>query len=240
MLDLGRGPLLVGVADDPDAITRCAATAPGSRVVDLVEARLDLFPSPTLDGCVEACRVLEASGTPVLVTLRASHQGGRSRASDGERLASFAAALSHASWADIEDDAAIVDAVAAVVASRGGQLVVSHHDFERTPDLHELVRIVDRCRPAATTIAKIATTVRDEADREALLALLGRRPNRTCVIGMGAAPELRIELPVRGSLLAYGYLTAPTAPGQLSAADTHARLLTASPLYAARKAPRSP
>ena len=39
----------------------------------------------------------------------------------------------------------------------------------------------------------------------------------------------------RGSLLAYGYLDQPTAPGQLSAADTHARLLAASPAYAARK-----
>jgi 3-dehydroquinate dehydratase I len=238
MLDLARGPLLVGVADDPDAVTRCAATPPASRLVDVVEARLDLFPSPTLESCADACRALEATGTAVLVTLRAADQGGRSTASDRERLASFRAALSIASWADIEDDAAIAGDVAALVASRGGQLVVSHHDFERTPDLHQLVQIADRCRPVADAIAKVATTVRDEADRQALLALLGRRPHRTCVIGMGAAPELRIELPVRGSLLAYGYLRAPTAPGQLSAADTHARLLTAAPLYAARKTAR--
>jgi len=51
--------------------------------------------------------------------------------------------------------------------------------------------------------------------------------------------KLRVELPARGSLFAYGYLDQPTAPGQLSAADTHARLLAASPAYAARKSVRA-
>src|SRR6185503_5745319 len=191
---------------------------------------------PTLDGCAEACRALEASGTPVLITLRASRQGGRSTASDAERLAHFQAALALASWADIEDDASIVGEIAAAVEARGGQLVVSHHDFARTPNLDQLLEIVDRCRPSAAVIAKVATTVQTEADSERLFALLARRPERTCVIGMGASsPGLRIDLAARGSLLAYGYLDAPTAPGQLSAAETHARLLTASPPYAARK-----
>jgi 3-dehydroquinate dehydratase len=55
---------------------------------------------------------------------------------------------------------------------------------------------------------------------------------------MEAGVGLRIELAARGSLLAYGYLEEPTAPGQLSAAETHLRLLTASPAYAARKSGR--
>jgi 3-dehydroquinate dehydratase-1 len=238
MLDVARGPLLVGVASGPAALAHCAATPPAARVADVVEARLDLFPSPTLASSAEACRVLESSGTPVLVTLRSARQGGRSQASDAERLANIRAALALASWVDIEDDASIVPEVAALAASRNGQLIVSHHDFDRTPPIDELLRLADRCRPTPGAIAKIATAVRDEADREALFALLAQCPPLTCVIGMGAAPELRIELPARGSLLAYGYLDAATAPGQLSVADTHARLLLASPAYAARRRPR--
>jgi 3-dehydroquinate dehydratase I len=235
MLDLARGPLLVGVAGGPAALVRCASTPPGARLADVVEARLDLFPSPALAPSADACRALEASGTPVLVTLRAARQGGRSQASDTERLASIEAALAFASWVDIEEDATIVADVAARVAARAGQLVVSHHDFERTPPPNELLRLADRCRPTPGAIAKIATAVRDASDRDALFALLAARPDRTCVIGMGAAPELRIELPARGSLLAYGYLDAPTAPGQLSVTETHDRLLAACPTYAARK-----
>jgi 3-dehydroquinate dehydratase-1 len=235
MLDVARGPLLVGVASGPAALARCAATPPPSRIADVVEARLDLFPAPTLEPSADACRALESSGTPVLVTLRAARQGGRSQAPDAERLANIRAALALASWVDIEDDASIVTEVAALAASRNGQLVVSHHDFERTPPLDELLRLADRCRPTPGAIAKIATAVRGDADREALFALLAKRPQHTCVIGMGAAPELRIELPARGSLLAYGYLDEATAPGQLSVAETDSRLRLASPAYAARK-----
>ena len=76
--------------------------------------------------------------------------------------------------------------------------------------------------------------MKTEDDRRTLLELLARRPDRTCVIGMGASADLRIELAARGSLLAYGYLERATAPGQMSAAETHQRLLAASPRYAAR------
>jgi hypothetical protein len=48
-----------------------------------------------------------------------------------------------------------------------------------------------------------------------------------------------VELAAAGSLLAYGYLGAPTAPGQVSAEALHLRLLAASPRYAARRGPRA-
>ena len=236
MLDLARGPLLVGVADRPAALVRCADLDRAARVVDLVEARLDLFAAPTLDGCADACARLEATGTPVLITLRTAAQGGRFSAGDAERLALFRAALAVASWADVEDDAGIVAELGTLVAARPrGRLVISHHDFARTPPLEDLLRIVDRRRSIPGAIAKVATAVKTEDDRRTLLELLARRPDRTCVIGMEASETLRIELAARGSLLAYGYLDEPTAPGQLSAIETHARLLAAAPSYAARK-----
>lgn len=236
MLDLARGPLVVGVADRPAALVAAAALAPAVRPFDIVEARLDLFPGAALDAGTAACDALEATGTPVLATLRAASQGGRYGGSEAERLGAFRRALEHASWADVEDDAAIAPDVAALVAARpGGQLVVSHHDFARTPPLTELLSVVDRCRSFPQAVAKVATAVKGPADREALLELLARRPGRTCVIGMESSEGLRIELGARGSLLVYGYLDAPTAPGQLSAADTHARLLAAAPGYARRK-----
>lgn len=236
MPELLQGPLLVGVADRPEALERLAARAPAERVVDVVEARLDLFPGQDLAGAAGPCARLEASGTPVLITLRLARQGGRYTGADRERLSRFRAALACASWADIEDDAEIVDEVAATIAGkRGGHLVISHHDFERTPPLPELVAIVDRGRARPDAIVKIATAIGGEADRRTLLDLLAARPERLCVIGMGGSNDLRIELAVAGALLAYGYLDAPTAPGQLPAEEMHARLLAASPRYAARR-----
>ena len=239
MLDLRRGPLLVAVADRPAAIINTAESDRSSRAFDLLEARVDLFAQQSLDGCAHDCARLESSGTPVILTIRSAAQGGRFAGLDAARLAAFTAALAggHASWVDVENDATIVDALAAAVAARkGAQLIVSHHDFARTPPLDALLAVVDRCHSIPGAIAKIATAVKREEDRDTLLELLSRRPERTCVIGMGASADLRIELAARGSLLAYGYPEQATAPGQMSAAETHQRLLGASPAYAARRA----
>jgi 3-dehydroquinate dehydratase-1 len=243
MLDLGRGPLLVAVADRPAAIINSAELDPAARAFDLVEARVDLFAQQSLDGCALDCARLEATGTPVVLTIRTAAQGGRFAGPDATRLAAFRAAIAagQASWIDVENDATIVDAVADAVAARqGAQLIVSHHDFARTPPVDALLAIVDRCHAVPGAIAKIATTVTNDGDRRTLLDLLARRPDRTCVIGMGASADLRIELAARGSLLAYGYLERATAPGQMSAAETRERLLAASPSYAARRPPATP
>jgi 3-dehydroquinate dehydratase-1 len=237
MLDLAQGPLLVGVADRPAGLARAAEIARAARPFDLVEARLDLFTDQSLAGCEEACARLERSGTPVLVTLRTKAQGGRWTAGEPARLARFRAALAVASWADVEDDAGIVDDVAALVRARtDGQLVVSHHDFAGTPPLEALLALVDRChRLAPGAVAKIATAVSAEDDRRALRALIARRPDLTAVIGMGGEDNgLRVELAAAGSLLAYGHLGTPTAPGQPSAEALHLSLLGASPGYARR------
>ena len=237
MLDVERGPLLVGVADRPAAVVHCAELSPEERLFDVVEARVDLFAEQSLDGCAHACAQLEASGTPVVVTIRTTAQGGRFAAGDSDRLRRFRNALAIASWADVESDATIVADVAALVGARpGGELIVSHHDFARTPPLATLLGIVDNCHRTAGAIAKVATAITTADDRDTLFQLLAQRPERTTVIGMGASNDLRIELAARGSLLSYGYLEVPTAPGQLSAAETHARLVVASPAYAARRA----
>jgi 3-dehydroquinate dehydratase I len=237
MPDLGHGPLLVAVADRPAAIVNSAELETSARAFDLVEARVDLFAQQSLEGCAHDCAQLESSGTPVILTIRSAAQGGRFDGPDAARLSAFSAAIAagYASWVDIEDDATIIDELAAAIAARdGARLIVSHHDFVRTPPLDALFDIVDRCHAIPGAIAKIATAVRREEDRQTLLELLSRRRDRTCVIGMGASADLRIELAARGSLLAYGYLERATAPGQMSAAETHTRLLAASPAYAAR------
>jgi 3-dehydroquinate dehydratase-1 len=243
MLDLAHGPLLVAVADRPAAIATCADSRPSDRTFDLVEARVDLFAQQSLDGCGLACARLEASGTPIILTIRTAAQGGRYAGPDRERLSIFAAAIAsgQTSWVDVENDATIVGEVAAAIAARkGAQLIVSHHDFARTPPLDALLAIVDRCHEIPGAIAKIATAVRGDADRDTLLGLLERRPDRTCVIGMGASADLRIELAARGSLLAYGYLERATAPGQMSAAETDERMRAASPRYATRRRANRP
>jgi 3-dehydroquinate dehydratase-1 len=229
-------PLLVGVASRRETLGAWAALPPAARGCDLVEARVDLFDVPEVSGWAADCARLEATGTPVLVTIRLAAEGGRWSRPDGERASLFRAALDVASWIDVEARSPLAPTMAAAAHAAGRAVVVSHHDFARTPPLDELERLVDGCRAAGADVAKLATTVVAAGDREALFELLRRRAPGLCVIGMGTdSEELRTLLPARGSLLAYAYLDAPTAPGQPSVAALDARLRAAAPGYAARR-----
>jgi 3-dehydroquinate dehydratase-1 len=234
-------PLLVGVVTTPEAMTRFAETTPGSRVVDLVEVRVDLFdalaPESPIARWAGAGAALEATGTPVLLTIRLAAEGGRWTRPDADRLSLYDEALARgaSSWVDVEAASPLAREVTARVQARGGTSVVSHHDFARTPPLAELERIVAACRAAGADVPKVATKVNGDDDRAALLALATAHAGRACVIGMGPG-ELRVALPARGSRLAYGWIDTPTAPGQLSAAEMDARLRAAVPAYAARRA----
>ena len=164
----------------PTGPRRSQPARPASRVrpFDLVEARVDLFSGQRLDADFDACARLEASGTPVLVTIRSASQGGRFAAADAERLERFRAALAVASWANVEDDAAIVDDVAARRARPGGS---SSSRTTTSPPLRRspCCSPVDRCHAAAPgAVAKVATAVKGADDRAALRTLLARRPER--------------------------------------------------------------
>jgi 3-dehydroquinate dehydratase-1 len=221
-------PWLVGVVSRPEAVARFATTDPAARVVDLLEVRVDLFDTPGLDECADAC-------TPVLVTIRHAAEGGRWTRADADRLPLYLRAVELVSWVDVEGESAIARDVIAAAHAHGRRAIVSHHDFQRTPPLSDLDRVVSEALAAGADIAKVATLVASEADRQVLFQVLARHAGRACVIGMGAtSSELRTELPARGSRLAYAYVDAPTAPGQLSVAEMDARLRAASPAYAAR------
>jgi 3-dehydroquinate dehydratase I len=232
-------PTLVGVVRQAEAVARFAASAPGARVADLLEVRVDLFDEPTFDACAEACARVEATGTPVLVTIRLAAQGGRWTRPDAERLPLYHAAARVASWLDVEGQSLIAHDVVAAAHAAGRRVIVSHHDFARTPLYAELENFVASALADGADIAKLATLVATDADRDALHAVLARHPSRTCVIGMGTrSSELRVDLPARGSRLAYAYLDTPTAPGQLSVVEMDGLLRAASPAYAARRAER--
>jgi 3-dehydroquinate dehydratase I len=233
-------PTLVGVVSQADAVATFAASPPDARLVDLLEVRVDLFDDPTFEACADACARVEATGTPVLVTIRLAAQGGRWARPDAERLPLYRAAARVASWLDVEGASASAPEVIAMAHASGRRVIVSHHDFARTPLFAELENVVSGALAAGADLAKVATLVANDADRDALYAVLARHPARTCVIGMGTrSSELRVDLPARGSRLAYAYLDTPTAPGQLSVVEMDARLRAAVPAYAARRAERS-
>ncbi len=99
-------------------------------------------------------------------------------------------------------------------------LIISHHDYKKTPSLTELEKIVQKMYSYKPWMIKIVTFVRDEKDLLVLQKLqefMNKKSIRSTVLGMGPKAHLtRLLSPTRNAFT-YTYLDGalPAAVGQL-------------------------
>ena len=218
-LTLGLAPKVVGTVSQVGTLEKLAAGT--ERHCDIVELRLDLIGT---GHWIEHAKAIEAQGLPVLVTLRLASEGGKWTQPEAERIPVFEKALTNLTAVDIEFHSSLLEIISKVAASHQKALIVSYHDFERTPPVADLRQVI---RKAANygTVVKIATLTQTHADLMVLRELLTEQCSASvCLLGMGKlGPVSRTELPLRGSCLTYGYLDAPVAPGQVAATELFVR-----------------
>jgi 3-dehydroquinate dehydratase type I len=97
-------------------------------------------------------------------------------------------------------------------------LIVSHHDFNTTPEKADLVSILGRCYSLGGDVAKITTLVNSREELVRLLSLY-EYGGKKVIIGMGPQGILsRIVAPYLGSEFTFASTGGgnETAPGQLS------------------------
>lgn len=213
-LTIGDVPRVIGTISSFDSLRRFAGSPDKS--CDVAEIRLDEIGVETK--WVPESQRIEASGTPVILTLRSVTEGGKSTLSNDRRFALLRDSLDSVSAVDVELKSGLVSLLAPLTERKNKALLVSFHDFERTPDYARLAQIIrDAARQAS--VVKISTMTRSASDTETLRRLLSADWGvPLCVIGMGSfGTSTRKEFPALGSCLTYGYLDAPVAPGQLSA-----------------------
>jgi 3-dehydroquinate dehydratase I len=211
-LELGTRPCVVAVID---------AIVPMQDLIDLkrkgvvlFEVRVDLIDKP-LD-CIVQCLadMKEAVGLPVIGTIRENERTKKKRA------AMFSAIMPHVDCIDIELGAPDAPQVQAAAKAAGKTVIVSEHDFEKTPDAAGLQLIVDRAAAQGADIVKVTTMAQREEDAWRLLEFA--RACRTPIVAfaMGEAGAFsRVKACEYGSLFTYGYITGAVAPGQLSAEE---------------------
>jgi 3-dehydroquinate dehydratase-1 len=214
---LGMNCQVVGTISQMPFLQQCAESA--SLSCDVVELRLDLM-GTDLRGWDVCAGTLEARHYPVIATVRHASEGGKWSGSEEERLTLIERALRCASAVDIEFRSPSLARVSAMAVKFQKALVVSYHDFERTPPVETLQQVV-RLAPNYGTIVKIATYTRTEEDLAVLRELFRENCSASlCVLGMGPlSGQTRTEFPRLGSCLTYGYLDQPAAPGQPSAQE---------------------
>ena len=216
-LTLGTAPRVVGTVSRTETLAKLAGA--GTPDCDIVEVRLDLIGADT-HGWLEQAKAVETKGVPVILTIRLATEGGQWTQPDDARLPLFQTALEHLSAADIEFHSPLLGKVSALAARHQKALIVSYHDFQKTPAADELRQIIRKASNCGAVV-KIATLVQTDADVATLHDLLSEKcAARICLLGMGKlGPQTRALFPKLGSCLTYGYLDAPVAPGQVYARE---------------------
>ena len=218
-LEIGKVPRVVATLASLEAMVRFQALA--VKPCDVAEVRLDLIGIDK--NWLPIAIKIQNAGIPVILTLRAAFEGGKWSGSEAERLTILRNALPYVAAVDVELKSGLAKALAN--KSDSPPVIVSFHDFGRTPVLEALLTVVNEALKQGA-IAKISTMVTSDRETQVLQQLLARNWHAPiCVIGMGdRGTQTRVEFARGGSCLTYGYFETPVAPGQLSAEALKAKL----------------
>lgn len=204
---LGKTPRIVGVVDELIPFEKLMIL---EGTADILEMRIDCFRQPIerVTAYLQAVRTKVA--LPMIGTVRENDYTRENRS------AIFTAILPFVDCIDVELGTPISDEVLSHAA--GKTIIVSEHDFNGTPDTKTLRSMVDRAIVQGAEIVKIATMANSREDVVRLLEFTHTCEEPMVSIVMGPLGTVsRVVAPLFGSLLSYGYLTKPVAPGQLSA-----------------------
>jgi 3-dehydroquinate dehydratase-1 len=190
----------------------------GPRDMDLVELRVDALADRLERVRLAASRLR----VPVLLTVRHPAEGGAGGLSARRRRDLFMEFLPLASLVDVELRS-IHSMRAIIPAARelGIAVVISDHHFGSMPTVSRMVERQRRAFEAGADVFKIAALTEDAAQLARLLEFAGRPgEGPRAMMGMGKFGQVsRLALACAGSVLNYGYLDRPNAPGQWEARE---------------------
>ena len=189
------------------------------RLPDLFEVRLDAF----ADAASELSRSIGNLRAPLIITARHPAEGGHNALRVTRRRALLLEFLPRAQYVDLElRSARELAAVIAAARKENVQLIISVHDFRRTPAVGELRKLLAAARAASADVFKLATRVESPADLARLVAAFEALKTELPISAMGVGAlgrDARCALMVRGSVLNYAHLGEEQAEGQFSLSE---------------------
>lgn len=205
--------------------------------VDILEWRADHFDDVTsIASVLEAARALRdcIPDKPLLFTFRSKQEGGE-KALSAEAYIALNKAVVESGFVDMIDlelftgDALVKDTVAFAHA-HGVKVIMSNHDFHKTPPKEEIVKRLCKMQELGADIPKIALMPQSKDDVLTLLAATlemyekhADRPIITMSMSKtGVISRLSGEL--FGSAATFGALKKASAPGQIAVKDLRAVL----------------
>ena len=168
---------------------------------------------------------------PILLTIRRLSEGGYFFGEEVERLAYFKSLLPAVDAVDIElyDTQDIREQIIEHAHKQSKTVVLSYHNFRRTPSERRFSEIVEDAVTVGGDIVKIAVMAEKVEDVELLMKFttdFNAREILLATMSMGDLGRVtRAVNPFLGSCLTYGYVgEVPTTPGQLPVRELRAVL----------------
>ena len=178
--------------------------------VEMAEIRLDLTGYD-----VQKVKKVFAHPTPTIATCRPDNL-------DSEQQINLltTAIMAGASYVDIEIEAPRSQQENLIKLAREHRckVIISYHNFQETPGLRDLFRIVDRCYELGADVAKVATLAKSNKDCVHLLSLYSA-DKPLVALGMGKEGKItRILAPLLGAEFTFAAMDEgeATAPGQIN------------------------
>ncbi len=180
---------------------------------DLVELRVDQFSDTELSYVEERIKEAKETGLGTILTVRLPSEGGREVKNRGEILENLSP-LSDYTDVELSDRYTLIK-VSQKVREAGKKLIVSFHDFERTPP-NWIIREVLREGLRYGGIPKIAVRANSYEDVARLLCISRQVEGEKVIIAMGDYGKIsRLAGFVFGSVISYCSLGRSFAPGQI-------------------------
>lgn len=176
---------------------------------DMLEFRIDVLENPDPDKIRD---LMDKIKHKIIATNRMQQEGGFFQGSERERTQILIDVAETADFVDIELQTD--DKYRSKVLQASKSSIVSFHDFEKTPELEELLKVVSMEHQLGD-LAKFAVMPSHLQDTLVVLEVLLKFPH-TIGISMGNLGRYtRIIAPLFGSPLTYASMDAGSAPGQL-------------------------
>jgi 3-dehydroquinate dehydratase-1 len=206
--ELGKTPRVVAIIDEFFNAEKVLEMKVAG--VDLFEMRIDCY-SPPLDKIVTYLdSVWTIASLPMIGTVRENNWTSK------DRVNIFRAIMPFVDCIDLELGAPISDEVRSFAQDK--VVIISEHDFQKTPEDTELKEIVNRSIDQGADIVKLAVMANSTDDVRRLFWFTQQCTTPIVTIAMGPFGTVsRVVAPLFGSLFTYGFIEKPNAPGQLPA-----------------------
>lgn len=176
---------------------------------DVLEFRIDALDNPNFKDIQE---IIEEINFPMIATNRISSEGGSFKGTEEERIDILLKCAPLVDYVDIElqsDDKYIKQ-----IHDTGVTTIVSYHDFHKTPEINEIMYIVEKEQKLGD-IAKVAFMPNDLDDTLKILAILSHCENTIAISMSDLGSYTRVIASKFDSPITFAAGTDVTAPGQI-------------------------